>query len=267
MPSPCKDSTDQAISANLPGFDEEYFEWVDLLESVKQAKNKYVFVELGAGYGRWTVRASQAIRRLNPMPFQAVAVEAEPTHFEFLKRHCNDNGLGPCDYRLIRAAVWRRRCLKKFYIGNASGWYGQAIDQSKFRQSPKQWVMAFLHLILYRLNLIRTSRRQRVVWVPAITLNEILSECQCVDLLDMDIQGAELEVISSGIKALNDKVRRIHVGTHNSIAEEGIRRVFSDNGWLNMWYYQCNKITETPFGLIFFQDGVQTWINPALGDK
>ena len=267
MPSPCKDRTKQTTPANLPQFDEEYFEWADLLESVKQAKNRYVFVELGAGYGRWTVRASQAIKRLNPMSFHAVAVEAEPTHFEFLKLHFRDNGLDPCDHRLIRAAVWRKRGLTKFYIGNASGWYGQAIAQSGTLHSLKQWTMACLHLVFYRLGLIQASRRQRVTWVPAITLSKILSECQYVDLLDMDIQGAELDVIARDIKVLNDKVRRIHVGTHNAIVEEGLRRIFSDNGWLNIWDYQFNNTNETPYGSIFFQDGVQTWVNPALGDK
>lgn len=120
-------------------------------------------------------------------------------------------------------------------------------------------------MVFYRLGPPQASRRRRVTWVPAVTLNEILSECQYVDLLDMDIQGAELDVIARGIKALNDKVRRIHIGTHNSISEEGVRRIFSDNGWLNIWDYQSNNTKETPYGSFFFQDGVQTWVNPAFG--
>jgi FkbM family methyltransferase len=201
------------------------------------------------------------------MPFHAVAVEAEPTHFEFLKQHFFDNGLDPCDHRLIRAAVWRKHSPVKFYTGNASGWYGQAVDQSKNLHSLRRSIMALLYLAFHRPGLLRASRRQRVTWVPAITLNEILSECQHVDLLDMDIQGAELDVITEGIKALNERVRRIHIGTHNSIAEKGLRRIFSDNGWLNMWDYKCNNTNETPYGSIFFQDGVQTWVNPAMGEQ
>ena len=264
MPSPYKTRSNRATRPNLPQFGEEYFEWIDLLESVRQAKKRYVFVELGAGYGLWTVRAAQAIKRLNPMPFHAVAVEAEPTHFEFLKQHFCDNGLDLCDLRLVRAAVWRKRGLTKFYIGNASGWYGQAIDQSGSLHSPRQWPMAFLYLVFYRLGLLQSSRRQRVTWVRSITLCDVLSECQYVDLLDMDIQGAELDVIARDIKLLNDKVRRIHIGTHNSVVEKGLRRIFSDNGWLNIWDYQFNNANETPYGSIFFLDGVQTWVNSAL---
>ena len=266
MSSAHKDRTNQTTPANFPGFDDEYFEWIDLLESVKQAKNKYVFIELGAGYGLWTVRAERAIKRLNPIPFHAVAVEAEPTHFEYLKQHFYDNGLNPCDHRLIRAAVWLKRGLEKFYIGNASGWYGQAIAQSGSLHSLRQWTAAFLHTVFYRLGLIQASR-QRVTLVRSITLCDVLSECQYVDLLDMDIQGAELDVIARDIKVLNDKVRRIHIGTHNSIVEKGLRHIFSDNGWLNIWDYQFNNTNETPYGSIFFLDGVQTWVNPALGDQ
>jgi len=73
-----------------------------------------------------------------------------------------------------------------------------------------------------------------------------------------------LDVIARDIKVINDKVRRIHIGTHNAIVEKGLRRIFSDNGWLNIWDYQCNNTNETPYGSIFFQDGVQAWVNPAL---
>ena len=37
----------------IPPIDEEYFEWVDLLESVRDARGAYTMMELGAGYGRW----------------------------------------------------------------------------------------------------------------------------------------------------------------------------------------------------------------------
>ena len=36
----------------------EYFEWLDLLHAVQDARDRFVMVELGAGYGRWAVRAA-----------------------------------------------------------------------------------------------------------------------------------------------------------------------------------------------------------------
>src|SRR5437660_1662339 len=49
--------------AILPGLDEEYFEWCALLQSVRAARERYVMVELGAGFGRWGIRAAAAARR------------------------------------------------------------------------------------------------------------------------------------------------------------------------------------------------------------
>ena len=48
---------------SIPPVDEEYFEWIDLLESVQAAGGSYTMLELGAGYGRWGVRAGLAARR------------------------------------------------------------------------------------------------------------------------------------------------------------------------------------------------------------
>src|SRR5260370_35145422 len=44
-----------------PAFDEEYFEWIDLLESVVAASGSYTMIDLGAGYGRWGVRAAPSL--------------------------------------------------------------------------------------------------------------------------------------------------------------------------------------------------------------
>ena len=40
-------------------FNEEYFEWIDMLMSLKDSQDgNYHFVELGSGFGRWGVRAA-----------------------------------------------------------------------------------------------------------------------------------------------------------------------------------------------------------------
>ena len=44
-----------------PLFDEEYFEWIDLLESVVDARDSYTMIELGARL--WTMGRSRRARR------------------------------------------------------------------------------------------------------------------------------------------------------------------------------------------------------------
>ena len=46
---------------SYPTFSEEYFEWIDILESVIATDQQFVMIELGAGYGRWLVIAAVAV--------------------------------------------------------------------------------------------------------------------------------------------------------------------------------------------------------------
>ena len=79
------------VQLAYPSVDEEYFEWIDILESVSLARDRYTMLELGAGYGRWAVRAATALRRRGIQQCHLVAVEPEPLHFRWLQQHLCDN--------------------------------------------------------------------------------------------------------------------------------------------------------------------------------
>src|SRR5436305_2644588 len=55
-----------------PVQDEEYFEWIDLLEAVTKAKKHFTMIELGAGWGRWICNAVAAIRRTSDLPYTLI---------------------------------------------------------------------------------------------------------------------------------------------------------------------------------------------------
>jgi hypothetical protein len=86
-----------------------------------------------------------------------------------------------------------------------------------------------------------------------------------VDLIDLDVQGAELEVLEASSEQLCEKVKRVHIGTHGRDIEEGLRARFRALGWENLNDYGSNCECETPYDRIRFQDGVQTWVNPKAG--
>src|SRR5437868_2856291 len=89
-----RDSTvPELVKPALPCFDEEYFEWIDLLEAVRGARDEFVMVELGAGYGRWLANAVAALRCSSGVPYLLVGVEAEPTHYLWLREHLEANGV------------------------------------------------------------------------------------------------------------------------------------------------------------------------------
>lgn len=245
----------------LPPFSESYFEWVDVLESVHDARDRYVVCELGAGWGRWCVRAARAVRQLNPMPFKCIAVEAEPQHFRWMREHFADNGINPDDHDLLWAAVGSNSGVAPFATGEAGSWYGQSVCDSEL---PSLNARGRRHLRARGLlgRPPRTPDVRRVRWVPMITLCEVVTDEPHIDLLDLDIQGLELEVLAAAAQLVDRRVRRVHIGTHSRDIEEGLRGLFRGLDWRCLNDYPCHSVTQTPYGEISFQDGVQTWVNP-----
>jgi FkbM family methyltransferase len=227
------------ISTDYPEFNEEYFPWIDVLESVLNAKEKYVMMELGAGYGKWLARAAKALQQISSISYLLIGVEAEPEHYQWMKMHFSDNGIDPKDHILIEAAVSDKDGHVMFETGRADEHYEHQIITEK--TSP-------------------LSIKQ----VPAVSLNTLLDPHDRVDLIDLDVQGAELGILTAAAEELNHKVKRIHIGTHNHFIEVGLRSFFSHMGWQCLNDYFCKQECSTPYGIIKFDDGVQTWINLDL---
>ena len=228
-----------------PIADEEIFEWIDVLEAIDQASGSFSMMEVGAGFGRWAVSAAVMLRRWRPMACKLIAIEAEPTHFQMLGDHLRDNGFITEDHLLIEAAVNATGLPVQFVTGHAETWYGQAIVEGDFKDP------AFPDA--------------RTIELPAIKLSSVLSDFHFIDLCDMDIQGAEAEVVEESIELLSERVRRLHIGTHGHEIEKRLRSVLSEAGWSCSRHYACNSSVETEFGPISFVDGVQSWQNPRLG--
>jgi len=214
-----------------PAFDEEYFEWVDLLEAVAAAKGHFTMLELGAGWGRWTARGAAAADQLG-VPYTLVAVEAEPTHFRWLTESLKENGVRLEVCRLLQAAVTAKDGTVGFQVGDATASYGQSIG------GP--------------------------VEISAVSLATLIEPLERVDLIDMDVQGAELEILQASRECLQRKVRRIHVETHSWSLHRDVKAVFAELGWRRHCLFEGNTGDKTAFGRINFQGGVQSWLNPAL---
>lgn len=255
------------VRFDRPGVSEDFFEWLDVLESVAESGSCYTMVELGAGWGRWLTNAAAALRQLDPAKgLVLVGVEAEPTHFEWLRSHLLDNDIDPDDHMLIRAAVAARDGRVRFQVGDPAGWYGQAIeaDDPVARASGP-----VSRLIRWARNsaanaVARGPHARRIRRVSAVSLATILGPLDYVDLIDADLQGAEADVFETAADELAVKVRRVHVGTHSAEVEARLRRFFSDLGWECRFDYAGGDVRETPWGPTLFEDGAQSWLNPAL---
>ncbi len=252
-----------------PLIDEEYFEWIDLLESVVAATGSYTMIELGAGYGRWAVRAAFAMKRRHPqMPYRLIAVEAEPVVYRWMHMHFTDNGIDPAQHSLIHGAVCEAPGDVLFYVGGPRG--------SRFDRSPDSWYGQFL-VNAHDLDSesvpdgeysgFQVNRHQsgwRSVRVPGVTLSGILKDLERVDLIDMDIEGQELPAVQLNIEELNAKAKRLHIGTHGKEVEDQLRLLLSAQDWECQFEYTGCSTSDTPWGEISFENGVQSWVNPRL---
>lgn len=253
------------VPAAEPPFDDNYLEWIDVLCAVDEARGKFVMVELGAGYGPWLIAAAVALRQIEGPPCLLIAVEAEPTRYAWITQHFRDNGIDPGPHKFVRAAIVPEGSPEKawFQVGDPRSTYGASLRPAATVPTiiTHRWqgVWATAQRLVKRL--LGEPRPQKVV---TISLSALLSGVDHVDLLDLDIQGAELAVLESAIDILNTKVRRIHIGTHSRDIESGLRILFEKHGWDKVFDYPTNSLSDTPYGKFEFHDGVQSWVNPRL---
>lgn len=239
----------RVIRPRLPPLEEEYFEWIDLLEAVAEARDSFTMVELGAGWGRWLIDAWSALRRIDKADLwvKLIGVEGEPQHFAWMQDHFRNNGLDPDQHRLFEAAVMAHDGTSHFQSG-ATDWYGQRAFKT---DDDPNWFPA---------DHPDVSLRK----VRAVSLSTVLDGTPFVDLVDMDIQGSEADVVLASTDLLQARVRRIHIGTHGAAIEDSLRQAFRAMGWTCRWDFSLHGRRDTPYGTVQFDDGVQGWINPRL---
>jgi FkbM family methyltransferase len=262
-------SAHEVVQTYSPEFDEEYFEWIDLLESVVGASGSYTMIELGAGFGRWAVRAAVAVQQYHrTLPYRIVAVEAEPVVFSWMHQHFHDNGIDPNQHSLIHGAVTESSEEAQFYIGAPRGgpqdlglneWYGQCLIEQHHRNGESMEDGEYAGF-----KVTRFADGWRSIRVPGVSLAGIIKGFDRIDLIDMDIEGQELPVVRSTIQELDAKLKRLHIGTHSKEIEAELRQILSAHGWHCQADYPLFSACETPWGVINFQNGVQSWVNSKL---
>lgn len=246
-----------------PRIDEEYFEWIDVLEAAQAASGQFTMIEVGAGYGRWAMRGWRAAQRLGKEA-KIVLVEADPQHLAWAKSHLAFNGVPDGKAKFVEAAVSPEVGTTTFVVemppGDVAGdlWYGPALAWDKPVEGGTS------HQTYHGRPLLDLPNGWRGIEVATLPLSVVLHGEGVIDLVDLDIQGAESAAIAEAIEPLTAKVRRLHIGTHGRDIEVSLRRSLSAAGWRLVRSYACQRWNWTRFGWVRFGDGVQTWVNPKL---
>ena len=231
--------------------DEEIFEWIDLIQSIKNASENFWFVELGAGYGRWAARAYKLARAygFSDQSINLITVEADDSHSAYLHQHFTLNEVKANHYH-FSCAVSNFTGEMDFYVSRpndtsralaSSQWFGQSLAHFGWENAQKEKVQ------VQRLSDILS-------FVPGV---------KCIDLIDCDLQGEDSKVLLDSI-AILEYTKMVHVGTDNLHEESVLREFFSNMRWTNLWDFSNTGKRSTTFGEIVFVDGVQTWSNPKF---
>jgi hypothetical protein len=82
-----------------------------------------------------------------------------------------------------------------------------------------------------------------------------------VDYLSVDIGSGDFEALAAAREDL-DRVRVLQVSTIQESADK-IAELLQREGWLNVYRFAPGATSDTPYGAVTFNQGLQTWLHPA----
>jgi FkbM family methyltransferase len=229
-------------------FHAETIEWIGLLKAVASAGDQYVAMELGAGFGPWTVAGAVAARRLGIKDIRLCAVEGDSRHFQWLRQNLVDNGFDPQQQTLFEAAV-----------GVRAGQTQWPVDESTSCDFGRRPVP---NGVDYRGREFQNTRTVEVI--PILDL--IVAQPRW-DLVHIDVQGDEVNLCRSCLDELSNRVRRMIVGTHSRKIDGDLIDLMFAAGWL-LEHEKPTRFYFVPgapsLEAMTAGDGTQVWLNPRF---
>ena len=230
------------VQPAYPPLNEHYFDWVVTLCAVDQSGETFRMAELGAGWAPWLVRAACAARqRRGIRNLELMAVEADEMHYNWVQQHFATNAVRGAGLHHLHGAV-----------------------------APESGVIRFPRVESpdenYGASLRGVRPGSEFVEVAAYSVSDLLSHFTGpIDLMHVDIQGAEYDVIPAAMSLLKDRVKSIMIGTH--ISGEHHRSLAAElagHGWEAVMEFPRNEMSKTEHGEIKFDDGFLFFRNPQF---
>lgn len=234
----------------VPGdFHAEAVEWIGLLKAVKSAAGQYVAMELGAGFGPWTIAGAVAARHRGIRDIRLTAVEGDPAHFRSLRQHFLDNGFAPDHHRLVQAAVGVSAGVAEWPV----------LDDA---EAVEEWGnRPITDGSCYTGQAPRPTRK-----IQMIPMRDLVTQERRWDLIHIDVQGGEFEICQSCVEALNERVHWLLIGTHSRKIEGDLLDLLYRSGW-QLEHEKPAKFVPQPkppsLEAMTTLDGTQVWRNPA----
>jgi FkbM family methyltransferase len=247
----------QLLRLPLPAdYHAEAVEWIGLLKSVKTAGARYVAMELGAGFGPWSVAGGLAARRRGIADIRLCAVEADPQHFRSLRQNFLDNGFDPDGHMLIEAAVGVVAGEARWpaFADSSGDWGSRPIwgEDDQGRPARDYLGRTFADTIAVKIVPVLDLIRREARW----------------DLVHIDVQGTEFDLVRSALDDLNQRAHWLVIGTHSRKIDGELIELLAGAGWVlehekpAKFVFQPGAATLEAMTIL---DGTQVWRNPQCG--
>ncbi len=231
------------------GFHAEGIEYTSLLDAIERfaGNGRFVAVEAGAGWGPWLAMAGVVCKSMGVDTIRLVGAEASEGRFALMQDHLDFNGLGAdsgIQVDLFRGAVWS-------HDGNIH-FPDSEIEDMGVAASSRAGSTDY------------RGRSVVSVETPCLRLDTLLGKDSEVDFLHMDIQGAEMELVSSHKVWLDTSVKSIFIATHSRPLEGELMDFLGSSGWTLSREKPCRFEPDTirsPWTAATTADGSQYWLN------
>lgn len=220
-------------------------EWAAALRAVNQSTDTFRIIELGCGWGCWLTNTGVAARAIGRR-VDLIGVEGNHLHLVNAEQTLRLNDFGPEAFTLFHGIAAPREGKALFPSPDAEKtiWNGEAVfypDAATLKRAEADPAVQVLDC--YPLARLSDGKR--------------------VDLLHIDIQGAETDYVAGNMHDIDKLVARVLIGTHSRSIEGHLMDMFLAAGWrLEMERPALIPLKAgKPHTTI---DGVQMWANPAL---
>jgi FkbM family methyltransferase len=221
-------------------------EWASCLRALDLSGDRFAMLELGCGWGCWMNNLGVAAKSAGKK-VKLFGVEADQEHLRYAELALADNGITESEYILTHGIAGKSGNAALFpKIESGINWGGSAIFNPSDAQCRK------------------AVGSGQYVRIPIVDISALIEKEEKIDLLHVDIQGAELDLLTEIIDLLSAKIRYVFIGTHSKQIEGGLFDLFMSR---NAWKLEMERAAI--FQLIDGRpvvtgDGVQGWRNRSF---
>ena len=216
-------------------------EWAAALRAVDLAQETFRILELGCGWGCWMTNMGVAARSRG-LKVELIGIEGEQSHLANARDTLQLNGFSEAQFRLVHGVAAPKPGVAIFpRTTGAAEWGGEA------RFFPDRKTLA-------------AAQKSKEVQVLDCHTIADLSGDRPIDLLHIDIQGAEAAFVEGNMEHISRHVRRVLIGTHSRAIEGQLCKWFLSHGW-QMEMERPAIVTISNGMPVVHIDGVQMWAN------